>query len=163
MQFRSIAPAILIATAATAPLAAQEVARVGSLTVSTPWTRETAPGQKVGGGFMIVGNRGTAPDRLIAATTPVAARVELHTMSMAGGVMRMREVKDGLPVPARGKLELKPGGYHLMLMGLKTPLKRGSTVPITLRFERAGDVTVRLKVEAIGYGSAPKNGGHHAH
>ncbi|NML05622.1 copper chaperone PCu(A)C [Sphingomonas sp. G-3-2-10] len=136
---------------AAVPIAAQDY-RLGTLTVTHAWTRQTAPSQSVGGGFLTVANGGKAADRLVAASSPVSARVELHTMSMEGGVMRMRQVTGGLDVPAGGKLELKPGGYHLMLIGLKKPLVRGTAVPVTLQFQRAGKVTVQLKVESISYG-----------
>jgi copper(I)-binding protein len=136
---------------AAVPIAAQDY-KLGTLTVTRAWTRQTAPSQSVGGGFLTVANGGKAADRLVAATSPASARVELHTMSMEGGVMRMRQVTGGLDVPAGGRLELKPGGYHLMLIGLKKPLVRGTTVPVTLQFQRAGKVTVQLKVESISYG-----------
>lgn len=140
-----------VALLATVPLAAQD-ARLGTLSITHSWTRQTAPGQSVGGGFMTIANRGKAADRLVAASSPASTRVELHTMSMEGGVMRMRQVTGGLDVPAGGKLELKPGAYHLMLIGLKKPLVRGTTVPVTLQFQRAGKVTVQLRVESISYG-----------
>lgn len=143
--------AATVALFAAVPLVAQDY-KLGGLTITHAWTRQTAPGQSVGGGFMTIANRGKAADRLIAAFTPVSARVELHTMSMDGGVMRMRQVQGGLDIPAGGSLSLNSGGYHLMLIGLKKPLVRGATVPVTLQFLRAGKVTVQLRVEAISYG-----------
>lgn len=126
--------------------------KVGELSITHLWTRQTAPGQSNGGGFMTITNIGTGADRLVSGSSPAAAKVEIHTMSMDGGIMRMRPIKDGLDVPAGGKLELKPGGYHIMLIGLKAPLERGKLVPLTLKFEKAGTTTVNLKVESITYG-----------
>lgn len=125
--------------------------KAGAISIAHPWSRQTAPGQTVGGGFLVVTNAGGKEDRLISATSPAAAEVQLHTMSMDGGVMRMRQVTDGLPVPAHGKLELKPGGFHVMFIGLKAPLKLGAKVPATLTFKRAGKVKVAFAVEAITY------------
>ena len=90
-----------------------------------------------------------APDRVVSASSPVAERVELHETIRDGDVMRMREV-EAIELPAGQTVELKPGGLHLMLMGLKAPLKAGETVPVTLKFEKAGDVTVQLNVEGAG-------------
>ncbi len=141
-----------LALAAATPVVAQSVKR-GDLSIATAWTRQTAPGQANGGGFMTISNAGGQADRLVGGSSPAAARVEIHTMSMDGGIMRMRPLPDGLAVPARGRLELKPGSYHIMLIGLKAPLKLGTTVPLTLRFQRGGAVTVQLKVEAISHGT----------
>jgi copper(I)-binding protein len=115
--------------------------------IEDPWTRATAPGAKVGAGYMKITS--TAPDRLVGASTPAAGRVELHVTSKEGDVMRMREVK-AYDIPAKGGFELKPGGAHLMLVDLKAPLKQGTKVPVTLRFEKAGEVKVELQVRALG-------------
>jgi copper(I)-binding protein len=125
--------------------------KVGALSIAHPWSRQTAPGQTVGGGFLVVTNAGDKEDRLIAVASPAATQVQLHTMSMEGGVMRMREVTDGLPVPAHGKLELKPGGFHIMFIGLKAPFQLGAKIPATLTFKRAGKVKVAFAVEAVTY------------
>lgn len=121
--------------------------KAAGLAIGHPWSRETAPGQSVGGGFLTVANPGKTDDRLIAVASPIAAQVQLHTMTMDGGVMRMREVTGGLTVPAGGTLELKPGGYHIMFIGLKKPLKAGERVPATLTFQRAGKVQVAFAVQ----------------
>jgi len=136
-------------------------AMAGPVRLDTPWLRETPPASKVGAGYAVIVNGGRADDRLLGGTTPVAERVEVHRMSMEGGIMRMRPVEGGLAVPASGRVALKPGSYHLMLMGLKRPLRRGETVPLTLRFARAGAVTMRFRVEAIDY--RPAGGTHDAH
>ena len=118
-----------------------------SITVEEPWTRATPPGAKVGAGYMKI--KSTAGDRLVGASSPAAARVEMHVTEKKGDVMRMREVK-AYDIPARGGFELSPGGAHLMLVDLKAPLKEGAKVPLTLRFEKAGDVKVELQVRALG-------------
>lgn len=112
----------------------------------------TLLGAHHGAAWLEAENRGDAADRLLRASTTAAARVELHDMAMDDkGVMRMREVEGGIPVPARGAVRMKPGmGHHLMLMDLKKPLKEGDVVPFVLEFERAG------KVEAKGTVDAPR-------
>lgn len=133
-------------------LASLALAQAGSVTVEKAFARATAPGAAVGGGYATIRNTGAAADRLVSASSPVSARVELHEMSMTDNVMRMREVK-GIDVPANGTVELKPGGYHLMLLELKRPLKQGEKVPLTLKFEKAGEVKVELAIEAMAAGA----------
>jgi copper(I)-binding protein len=141
--------ALLLLAAASAPLLAHSF-KSGGLTIDHPWARETAQGQVVGGGFMDIRNAGKADDRLLSATSPVAAEVQLHTMTMDNGVMRMRQVKDGIVIPAGQTVSLKPGGLHIMFMGLKRPLAKGTKVPVTLRFQRAGAVKVQFAVQQAG-------------
>lgn len=120
-----------------------------SLDIRQAWSRETAPGQSVAGGFVTITNRTGAVDRLLGGTSPIASEVQLHMMTMDGGVMRMRQVTTGIAVPAAGTLELKPGSYHIMFIGLKRPLRRGERIPVTLRFERAGRRSVRFAVQPV--------------
>lgn len=136
--------------------------RAGPLSIQHPWSRETAVGQAVGGGFLTIANNGSREDRLLSGTTPVAAEVQLHTMTMNGGVMRMRQVTDGIAVPAKGSVELKPGGYHIMFMGLKRQLRQGERLPVTLRFQRAGNVAVQFVVQPVG-STGPMEAGHGGH
>ena len=160
---RGVAPVLAVAALSAflpKPIAAEPY-RGGSITVSNAWARETAPAQQAGGGFMTVDNAGNRPDRLLSATSGVADKVELHTVSMDGGVMRMRPVAGGISIPARGKVELRPGSFHIMFMGLKAPLRRGESVPVILRFARAGTITARLTVQPIG--AMGPDGGHHGH
>lgn len=131
--------------------AAAPAVKLGSLTIEEPWSRATAPGASVGGGFLVLDNAG-ADDRLVAASSPVSARVELHTMSMQDNVMRMREVEH-IEVPAGKRVELRPGGLHLMFIELKAPLEEGRSFPVTLRFERAGEVEVQMSVRSMGAGA----------
>jgi copper(I)-binding protein len=127
----------------------------GGLEIEHPWARATPPGASVGGGYATVRNSGDRPDRLIGASSPAADHVELHVMSMDNGVMRMRQVTS-FKVPAHGALTLKPGGNHLMFLGLKRPFKQGEKVPVKLKFEKAGTVEVELDVASMG-ASMPMN------
>lgn len=114
--------------------------------ISAPWARPTAPGAKVGGAFMTI-TGGKAADRVLSASSPAAETVELHTHLMEGGVAKMRAVA-AIEVPANARVELKPGGLHLMLINLKAPLKAGETIPLKLRFEKAGEVEVKVAIAA---------------
>jgi len=129
--------------------------KLGALTIAHPYARATAPGQPAGGGFLTIENRG-ADDRLLAATAEVSKSVELHTMSMDGDVMRMRQV-DAIALPAGKAVELKPGGLHIMFIGLKAPLKQGDSFPLKLKFEKSGEVTVQVTVEAAGASTEMKH------
>ncbi|MDB5416218.1 MAG: hypothetical protein JWR10_4553 [Rubritepida sp.] len=124
------------------------LAQPASITVENPWTRAAGQGMQ-GGGFLTIRNTGTAEDRLVSASSPIAARVELHTSLRDGDVMRMRPVEN-VPVPANGSVSLAPGGLHMMMIGLTRPMNVGETVPVTLHFERAGEVTVNMAVQAAG-------------
>jgi copper(I)-binding protein len=113
--------------------------------IEKPWARATAPGAKVAGGYMVIRNQGAAGDRLVSATSPASAKVELHVHVNDNGVMKMREVP-AYDVPAKGAFELKPGGAHLMFMELKRPFKEGEKVPVKLKFEKAGEVGAEFQV-----------------
>lgn len=119
--------------------------KLGEIDIGHPYARPTREGQTVGGGYLKLANKGAA-DRLISASSPAAGAVEIHTMSMEGDVMKMRQV-DAIELATGQTVELKPGGYHLMLMGLKAPLKAGDKLPLTLKFEKAGEVVVTINVE----------------
>jgi copper(I)-binding protein len=142
------------------PVQAQDIT-AGSLKISAPWIRATPKGASVGGGYMTIANIGNAGDRLVGGTSDVSSRLEIHEMSMEGGVMKMRPVR-GLDIKPGETVELKPGGYHVMFVGLKQPLQEGQHVKATLRFERAGDVAVDFSVKGIGAqdGSSSKAHGH---
>ncbi|MFN6954282.1 MAG: copper chaperone PCu(A)C [Acetobacteraceae bacterium] len=127
---------------------ATPAARAGDIAIETPWTR-AAGANANGAGFMLLRNTGTVPDRLLSAASPAARVVELHTHIRDGEVMRMRPVPD-IPVPPGQAVRLQPGGLHVMLIGLTQPLERGQRIPLTLRFERGGEVTVMLEVQAAG-------------
>jgi copper(I)-binding protein len=113
------------------------------------WSRATPPGAKVAAGYLTIRNKSASPDRLVGASSAIAARVETHIVEKQGEVMRMREVK-GYDVPAKGSFELKPGGPHLMLVDIRRPLKAGEKIPLVLRFQNAGEVRIDLEVKPLG-------------
>jgi len=139
----------LAAVLLAAPVRADEV-KAGDLVITQAWSRATPGGAKVGGGYFTIENKGVTPDRLIGGSADVAARVQVHQMTMDDGVMKMRPVEGGLTIDPGKTVKLAPSGYHLMIMDLKSPLKQGEKLPITLEFEKAGKVTVTLDVESIG-------------
>jgi hypothetical protein len=124
-------------------LASLSAPAFAQIKVDAAWARPTVPGQQAGGGFLTL--QSSAADRLLGGATPLAERLELHAMVMDGDVMKMRQL-DRIDLPAGQRVELKPGGLHLMLIGLKQPLTVGSKVPLTLRFEKAGEVKVEMVV-----------------
>ena len=128
--------------------------KLGEIKIGHPYARATVAGQ-TGGAFLKLDNAG-ADDKLLSAQTELASRTELHSMAMEGDVMRMRQV-DGVPLPAGKTVELKPGGFHLMFVGLKSPLKDGDKFPMTLKFEKAGEVEVTVNVEAPKAGAAAEH------
>lgn len=152
MNIRSVCAALLLAMLATAATA--EDYKIGNLQISQPWTRATAKGAAVAGGYLKITNTGTKPDRLLGGSTDVAKRFEVHEMSMDNGVMKMRELKSGLDIPPGATVELKPGSYHIMMQGLAHPLAKGERVKASLTFEQAGKGEVEFAVEAIGASGA---------
>jgi hypothetical protein len=132
-----------------APACAEEV-KAGDLVISQAWSRATPGGAKIGGGYLTIENRGSTADRLIGGSADVAGKVEVHEMSMKNGVMTMRPLDNGLTIEAGKTVKLAPGGLHLMLFDLKSPLKQGDRMPVTLEFEKAGKVTVSLDVRSLG-------------
>jgi len=140
--------ALAIAALVSGARAAQG-ADVQTLRIEAPWARETAAGQRDGGGFMTIINDGTAADQLVSASSPVSAEVQTHTVQMDNGMMRMRELPNGIPVPAAGRVELKPGSLHIMFIKLDHPLRAGEKVPVTLKFRVAGEKTVTFEVRSM--------------
>ncbi|AKI01403.1 hypothetical protein IMCC20628_02707 [Hoeflea sp. IMCC20628] len=144
--------AILLSTAllgfSTAIVSAHDY-KVGELMIDHPVARATPPNAPVSGGYMTIHNNGSEADRLVSGEAAFAGRVEIHEMSMEGEVMKMRQLVDGLEVPAGGEVVLKPGGYHIMFIGLEQQLTEGETYPVTLVFEKAGSVDVEFNVETI--------------
>ena len=150
---RILSTAVALAAAlATGSCPALDVA-AGSLRIRHPIARATAPGQQTSGAYMTIVNDGAA-DRLVAASAPVAASVELHEMKLEGDVMRMRRV-DGIELGGGRSVDLQPGGYHVMFLGLTGPLLDGSSFPMTLHFEKAGDVAIRVEVRSPAAEPAP--------
>ncbi|HZV93820.1 MAG TPA: copper chaperone PCu(A)C [Caldimonas sp.] len=143
---------------AGAPVSVLAAASTG-IRVEHPFATPSVPGATMGAAYFgVLENHGAKPDKLVRATTPVAASVEMHTMAVdPHGVMRMREV-DGIAIAPGGVVRMRPGmGYHLMLVGLKQPLKPGESFPMSLQFEHAGNVDVTVVVQAMG-GAAPMSG-----
>lgn len=152
--------ALFVSLASTA--FAQSPTKFGSLTLNDPWARASASGQTSGAAYVSIVNDG-ATDRIVSAAAPVANVIELHTHTVEGGVMRMRQV-DAIDVTGGTTTQLKPGGLHIMLIGLKAPLKDGDVFPLTLKFEKAGEVKLDVKVRMAPMGGHMKGAGHrHEH
>jgi copper(I)-binding protein len=149
---------IAAALALIANSAAGHDYKVGDLEIDHPWSRATPKGAKVASGYVKITNTGQTADRLVGGTFALSNRFEIHEMSMEKGVMKMRELKDGLEIKPGVTVELKPALYHLMFTDLTRPLAKGDRVKGTLVFERAGTVDVEYSIEAIG-GTAPAKGG----
>jgi hypothetical protein len=157
MSFRT---ALLAGACALIPaLASAQVA------IEDPYARAASPSAISGAAFMQIMNMGEAEDRLVAAASDVAERVELHTHVMDGDVMRMVEVEEGFAVPAGESISLERGGMHVMFLGLNRPLTQGDEVEVTLTFEQAGEVTVTIPVDnermpaGMGHGMQHGHGG----
>lgn len=135
-----------IATAALCAAATVYAAdvKISNLSIDDAWTRPGQTGQMTGA-FMEIKNKG-AGDKLVSASSDAAKATELHMTQMKDGTMAMRQTPS-MEIPADGELKLKPGGYHIMLIGLNRPLVAGETLPIKMKFEKAGEVTVNAKVK----------------
>ncbi len=130
-----------------------------SIAVEQPWARATPAGAKTGAVYMTLDNKTSSADRLTGASSDVADKLQIHEMKVVNGTMQMRQLADGLPIPASGSVALKPGSYHVMLIGLKKPLTPGETFPLTLTFEKAGNISVTVPVQATGTMQDNKAGG----
>ena len=139
--------ALLVASVLSAVSFAQD-AKVGTITIGHPWARATPGAVKNSAAFMMFDNKGAA-DKLIGVSGEIAKEIQIHSMITESGVMKMREIKS-LDIPANGMAELKPGGFHVMLIGLKDGLKEGEKFPLKLKFENAGEVTVQVTAEKPG-------------
>ncbi|MDF1584931.1 copper chaperone PCu(A)C [Marinimicrococcus flavescens] len=156
LKLAALAAALLGSTAAFA-----HDFTVGDLRIDHPWSRATSASQANGVAYAVIENRGEAADRLVSASAEVASKVEIHNNILDDkGVVRMRQVEGGIEIPAGGKLELKPASYHIMMMGLQAPLAEGQRFPLVLTFEKAGETTVEVQVDAAVKGAA---GGHGSH
>ena len=134
-----------------------------SIKASAAWTRATVKTAKVGGGFISIKNTGDHADRLIGGTASFASDVQLHTMKIVDDVARMRALPDGIEIPAGGEIALKPGGDHVMFMGLKEQLKEGEQRTVTLTFEKAGEIEVSFKVNGLAAKEAGEDHSGHDH
>lgn len=157
MKTLSAIVALLLLTLTTANAA--DKASVGDITVSKAWARATIGAKRPGGAFVTISNAGSTSDQLIAAQTPVAGKSELHTHTMADGIMKMGQV-ESVEIPAAGMTMLKPGGFHIMMFNLKAALKEGDMFPLILTFKTAGTATVMVHVGKVGGMAAPGHGEH---
>jgi copper(I)-binding protein len=123
---------------------------VGSIHISQPWSRATPKGATTGAGYMTLSNKGATPERVSCVSDDASAQCQIHTMTMEGGVMKMRPVEGGLEIKPGESVTLKPGGNHMMFLSLKHPLEQGGMVKATLKFDHAGAVDVEYPVLAIG-------------
>ena len=133
--------------------------KAGSLEIKQPWTRVTPPGAAVAGGFMTITNNGTDADRLLGGSADISKRMEIHEMTMEGGVMKMREVAGGLSIKPGETVELKPGSYHVMFIEITKPPAQGTPVKGKLTFEKAGTVDIEYFVAPLGAKSPSDAGG----
>ena len=153
-----MAAALLLALAAGA--AAQSAAKIGQIEIANAWARASAGKTGAGAAYFEIRNHGGKSDRLVSAKTDVSRMAALHAHIIKDNIMRMARI-DGLEVPAGGRATLKPGGHHLMLMGLRKPLIQGHSFPLSLTFENAGTVTVTVAILRLGArGPTGASGGH---
>jgi copper(I)-binding protein len=145
----ALAVGLVLAVPSAAQTAMAQTTPGSTIEIAHPFARATAVTAKTGAAYFTIVNTGTSDDRLIAASSPIAEKAELHSTIDDKGVMRMRPLA-AIEVKAGGRVELKPGGMHLMLTGLKAPLKVGQSFPLTLTFEKAGAVAVTVSVEKAG-------------
>jgi len=127
---------------------------VGSMHITQPWSRATPKGATSGAGYMTITNKGTSPDKVSCVSDDASAQCQIHSMTMEGGVMKMRPVEGGLEIKPGETVTLAPMGFHIMFRDLKRPLEQGNTVKATLKFEKAGTVDVEYPIVAVG-ASAP--------
>ena len=156
------APTTFVSTAIAQTAGRTDIPKLGSLTITAPWTRATPRGAQVAGGYVRITNTGTQADRLTGGAFDLSARVEVHEMAMDGSIMRMRQLSGGLEIKPGETVELKPGGLHLMFMDLKSPVATGKPVKGRLTFEKAGSIDVDFVVAPIGAASPAASGGHGA-
>ncbi len=149
---------LALALALSAAPALAQAFKAGGIVVEKPWARATPKGAEVGGGYLTIQNNSATPDRLTGGTADFAT-VEVHQMKSENGVMEMRQLKNGLSIPAHGSVGLSPGGYHLMFTHLTHPLTKGESVKATLNFEHAGPIEVEFSVMGIGASGAGGAGG----
>jgi copper(I)-binding protein len=156
-----LATLVALAFGLAAPALAADVT-VGSLKLSSAWARATPHGAQVGGAYLTITNTGTEPDKLVGGATAVSSKFEIHSMTMDKGVMKMRPVEGGLEIKPGATVTLAPGGYHVMLVGLKKPLTEGEHFKATLEFAKAGKVDVDFVVESLGATHGGGDAGGHA-
>jgi copper(I)-binding protein len=148
MRFTLLAAAgFALAPFLAAPAPAHEFHKLGDIVIEQPWSRATPV--KVGGAYMTLRNNGDVADKLVKVTSPLAERAEIHETKIEGGTAMMRPV-NGVELKRRSSVQLKPGGMHVMLMGLQRPLKEGERIKLSLTFARAGTIDIEARVEKAG-------------
>jgi copper(I)-binding protein len=147
MRVALFAAALALAPLLAAPAPAHEFHKLGDIVIEQPWSRATPV--KVGGAYMTLRNNGAVPDKLVKVTSPIAEKAEIHETKVEGGMAMMRPV-GAIELKRRSSVQLKPGGLHVMLMGLQRPLKEGERIKLTLTFERAGTIEIEARVEKAG-------------
>lgn len=140
------------------PATAQQY-KIGDIEILHPWTRETARGIKVGSGYLYIINHGNTPDRLVSVSTKGVQTTEIHSMAVVNDIMKMEKMHHGIEIPGNGEITLKPGGDHIMFMGLSQPFKLGDKISAKLTFEKAGTIDVDFSVNAMG-GKLPSKSTH---
>jgi copper(I)-binding protein len=139
-----------VAIVAAVPALAGGDYEIGTIKISQPWSRATPKGATAGAGYMTITNNGNAPDKVTCVSDDASAQCQIHSMTMDGGVMKMRPVEGGLEIKPGESVRLQPGGYHVMFRELKHPLAQGQSIKATLKFERAGTVDVDYPVLSVG-------------
>jgi copper(I)-binding protein len=151
MKMRIMVPAVLalaLTAAAVISMGQNSNITAAQMSVTEAWSRATPPGASVGAVYLTIENRGGAADRIVSVESPAASSAMLHETIEQDGVSTMRETEGR--IDAGGVLDMKPGGTHIMLMGLNAPLTEGGSVSVTLAFEKAGSMTVEAKIGPIG-------------
>jgi len=151
----ALAVMTLAAVSIGTPALAGDPVAVGALRIMQPWARAGAGHGNTGAAFMTIANTGGDDDKLVSASTSVASKAEVHETKMEDGVMKMRMLMGGLAIPAGGKVDLKPMGLHVMMMGVTEKLVEGETLVLTLTFEKAGSVDVTIPIGGPGAMMAP--------
>ncbi|MGH8031313.1 MAG: copper chaperone PCu(A)C [Luteimonas sp.] len=160
-RLRHFVPTTLLAAVLFAMTGVHAAELAKTMHAGHAWMRATPPNAPVAGGFVTLHNAGQADDRLVAVSSPDAQRVEIHEMRMDGGVMRMRQLADGIPVRAGGKVELKPGGMHLMFIGPARVLKAGDRLRARFTYQRAATQEVDFAVQPVAATAAPEQAHDH--
>ncbi len=164
---RALSRVILCCTVALSFASSAKTDPLQGVTVRDPWVRPAGAASKVTAAYLSLDNRGDTDDTLLSASSPISRTAQIHATSLEDGVMKMRQVDGGVVVPAGGTVTFKPGGYHIMLMDLTSPLEEGQRISLTLRFAKAGQVDVQALVArqgpsgAAGQHSAPPMDGMH--
>ena len=163
MRQRAVLFCIIASMFSSNTLAVAAEYTIGNVSVIDPYSRATPTGAMTGAGYMNIKNIGEEDDRLISVSCGCASKAEVHEMSNNNNIMSMRHMTEGLLIPARGEVTLKPGSYHIMFMGLKKSFVADDTVKATLTFEKAGEVTISLNVMSLRGGKNKMNHSHSKH